>query len=478
MRDRPGTELKKERAIIPWISYLIFFAVLNETMFNVSTPMISSRFSLTPSGVSWMMTIFMVCFGVGSVLFGRLSDIFGLRALIRAGVAIYVAGSIAGFAFQSFYPAVLAARAVQGLGGSAIPALVFVVIARRFEASQRGRVFGLITSVVSLAIGFGPVIGGFISNELGWPKLFLVPILILVALPFLDRLLGREERRVGSVDILGAALTAGTVGSLVLFLNLGSLAFLGAAVLLSVLLLARIRLAENPFIDPALFANSGFRSGLAAAFGLFAIVLGVVFLVPLMLSKVHGLGAQAIGLVLFPGAISSVVFGPIAGRITDRRGSGPAIAAGLSLLVAGMLLMSLLLGLSPIVTAAAMLLVYIGFALFQTAMVNAVSQALPNEDMGGGMGLFNLVGIISGAIGTALVGKTLDGGWLGFRLMPFSASEAGQSYENIMLLLALAAALGGSLYLRALRHPARVQALPAPEAEIDPSSGCLEPSGC
>jgi len=196
------------RRLVPWIAYLIFFAVLNETVFNVSTPTIAAQFSLSPSGVSWMMTIFMVFFGIGAVIFGKLSDIYSLRGLIRVGVLLYVAASLMGFALRSSYAAVVAARALQGIGGSAIPALVFVVIARHFEVSERGRIFGFITSIVSLAIGFGPVIGGLVASRLHWSFLFLIPSLILVALPFIEGILPREERRKGSVDLLGALLAA------------------------------------------------------------------------------------------------------------------------------------------------------------------------------------------------------------------------------------------------------------------------------
>ena len=206
MDERAGTAARDPRKLVPWIAYLIFFAVLNETVFNVSTPKIAAQFSLTPSGVSWMMTIFMVFFGIGSVIFGKLSDIFGLRGLIATGVGIYVAASLLGFAFRSSYLAVVAARALQGIGGSAIPALVFVVIARYFEVSERGRIFGFITSIVSLAIGFGPVIGGFVSSALHWSYLFLIPALILVSLPFINRSLPPESRRKGRVDFLGAVL--------------------------------------------------------------------------------------------------------------------------------------------------------------------------------------------------------------------------------------------------------------------------------
>src|ERR1700730_4053393 len=108
------------KKLVPWISYLIFFAVLNETVFNVATPKIAAQFSLDSSGVSWIMTIFMIFFGICSVIYGKLSDIYSLRRLIVIGVIIYNIGSIIGFVFQSSYLLTIVARAVQGIGASAI----------------------------------------------------------------------------------------------------------------------------------------------------------------------------------------------------------------------------------------------------------------------------------------------------------------------------------------------------------------------
>jgi DHA2 family metal-tetracycline-proton antiporter-like MFS transporter len=148
--------------LVPWVIYLVFLSVLNETVFGVSTPTIARQFSLTPSGVSWMMTIFMILFGTGAVIYGKLADIYSLRRLIVVGVLLYVSGSLLGFAFRSSYALVVASRALQGAGASAIPALVSVLVIRSFGVHERGKVFGLITSTVSAAMGVGPVIGGLV----------------------------------------------------------------------------------------------------------------------------------------------------------------------------------------------------------------------------------------------------------------------------------------------------------------------------
>jgi MFS transporter, DHA2 family, metal-tetracycline-proton antiporter len=447
------------KKLVPWIIYLIFFAVLNETVFNVSTPKIAEQFSLTPSGVSWIMTIFLVFFGIGSVIYGRLSDLFSLRRLIVIGIVIYNAGSVMGFMFQSSYPLVIISRAIQGIGASAIPALIFVVVARYFEVSERGKVFGLITSTVSVGIGLGPVIGGFVSGSLHWSYLFLIPLLMLISLPFLLKVLPEEPRREGHVDIIGAFLVAFTVGFFVLYLNYGNFSYLAGFVAFLIAFIFRIRLAPEPFIQPSLFNNVKFRNGVIVGFCLFSIVIGILFLMPLMLHEVYNLTTSQIGLVLFPGAISSVFFGPVAGSLADKRGNNFVVVIGLFLLILSMVLMAFLLSISVVIIAIALLFTYVGFSLFQTAMMNSVSQTLPDHETGVGMGLFNLIGTLAGAVGTAVAGKILDGGWLEFSFLPTVSVSKGFSYSNILLLFSVVVVLGGIIYLRSFRNvePVKVE---------------------
>ena len=127
------------------------------------------------------------------------------------------------------------------------------------------------------------------------------------------------------------------------------------------------------------------------------------------------------------------------------------VGIGLALLVASILIMSVLLSVSAVAIAAALLLTYVGFSLFQTAMINAVSQTLAEEETGIGMGLFNLVGIISGAVGTALVGKVLTGRWFDVRVLPIPGITKGYGYSNVMLVFSVVVILGGILYLRSFR---------------------------
>jgi len=462
----PSVNMKK---LVPWIVYLIFFAVLNETMFNVSSPKIAEQFSLSPLGVSWMMTSFMIFFGIGSVIYGKLSDIFSLRRLILIGIVLYNAGSVMGFFVQSSYLLILAARALQGAGCSAIPALIFVAVARYFPADERGKVFGLLTSTVSLAIGLGPVIGGFVSGIWHWSFLFLIPLFTLVSMPFFRKELPEEPRREGGVDIVGAILTALTVGTLMLFLTFSKGYCLAAFVLLLIACILWMRGAANPFIEPSLFRNRPFRNGVMVGFALFSIVLGILFVIPLMLHDLDGLNPAKIGLILFPGAMSSVILGTFGGTLADKKGNSFVILLGTFLLLTSLILISILLSISPWFVCAALLLMYVGFSLFQIALINSVSQSLPTQETGVGMGMFNLVGIIAGAVGTALVGKVLAGKWLAFSIFSMGTYDKAAAYSNLMLVFSGGVAVGALLYLRSNRKQLPVAPINISSIENNPA---------
>ena len=451
--------------LVRWLSFLIFFAVLNETVFNVSIPKIAEQFALNAAAVSWVMTTFMVFFGIGSVIYGRLADLYSLRRLIEFGTVLYCVASVFGFIVQDSYALVIVARALQAMGASAIPALCFVVIARYIPLEGRGKVFGFITSVVSVSIGVGPVLGGFVSGQMHWAYLFLLPLPTLVALRYLGRELPVEESRPGRVDYIGAVLVAATVALLVLYLNFMQRGYLLGLVAAIIALALWLRYAPNPFIDPALFRNLRFRNGVFVGMTLFSVVFGVFFLVPLMLTGVHGLSTDQIGMLLFPGAISAVWFGPFAGALADRRGNAYVVGIGVLLLAGSMAGMALLLGFTYWVVLFAMLANYIGFTMFQTAMVNSVSQTLAPEQSGIGMGIFNLISIVAGALGTTLVGHILDGQWLDSGFISLSRNLQGFAYSDILLLLSFVVLAGGWVF----RVTFRGVPLAQPIASAEPS---------
>ncbi|SHE60430.1 MFS transporter, DHA2 family, metal-tetracycline-proton antiporter [Seinonella peptonophila] len=438
-----SSEIKR---IVPWIIYVIFFAVLNETVFNVSTPNIAKQFQLHPSQVSWIITIFIIFFGMGSVIFGKLSDMFSVKRLISIGIISYSASSLIGFIFNDTYPIVLFSRAIQGAGASAIPALVMVIVARYFTKDERGKLFGWITSTVSFAIGVGPVLGGYISGSFHWSYLFMIPVFSLVALPFLNRLLPHEETKEGRLDILGTLLMAIIVSTLILFVTEENWFYLIGTILSLIWFIIHIHRVDEPFVDPQLFSNPLYRSGIMIGFLVFSTVMGIMFLLPLMFNGLYHLESSSIGLIMFPGAFSAVIFGTVAGNMTVKKGSHFVVYLGLGFITLSLLLQSSLFGLWVWYIGMALILLYIGFSFLQTALIESVTNILPKEQVGVGMGFYNLTSFISGAIGTALVSKALESPLLKVELHPLVTHTSAYQYSNLLLIFVFVILVATLLY--------------------------------
>ncbi|WP_281889743.1 MFS transporter [Paenibacillus sp. YYML68] len=450
----PALDVKKTA---PWIIFIIFFGVLNETVFNVSMPSIAEQYSLTPSAASWVSTAFIIFFAIGSVIYGKLSDLFSLKKLIVIGIVIYNIASVLGFVCQFSYALVIVFRALQGAGASAIPALIMVVVARYFSMEDRGKVFGILNSTVAFAVGIGPVIGGFVSSSLHWSYLFIIPLFTLISLPFFSRVLPDEGTKPGSIDIPGAVLIASGVAALILYTTESHWYWLAMGAVLIGWFAVHIHRVRAPFIEPSLLRNRLFRSGLIVAFIIFCTVMGLMYAIPFMLDELKGMNASQVGWVLFPGAISAVVVGPIGGGLADKRGNTFVVMAGALMLVSSFLLLSTLLEFSAWLLSAALVLMYIGLSFIQTAVANSVSRTLTMEETGIGMGLFNLVSFISGAVGMALVGRVLSEQLLQFKANPFVLEAASWNYSNLMLASAAAVIIGALLYYRSYGREAKAQ---------------------
>ncbi|QGQ99733.1 MFS transporter [Paenibacillus psychroresistens] len=453
-----SSDIKKS---VLWIYYILFFAVLNESVFNVSTPSIANQFNLDAAGVSWVVTIFFIVFGVGIVIFGKLSDIYNVKTLIIIGIILYSFGSILGFALQSWYPGVILSRAIQGAGGSAIPALVFVIVARFFNAKERAKMFGIITSTVSFAIGIGPVLGGYVAGSFHWAFLFLVPLPVLIAIPFFQKYLPKEPRGPGKLDLVGTLLLCILVAMLILFTTEGHWIYLLVTFVALILFIAHIHRVKDPFVDPALFSNPIYRNALIIGFLIYGTVLSVMFAIPLMISKMYGLSTETIGLIMFPGAISAVVFGKVAGTMTVKRGSHFVVYLGLVLIALSLLLQSSSIGLWVWYIGAALIMMFIGFSFVQTALTESVTNILPSHQIGVGMGFFNMISTISGAIVTALVAKSIEQEFFAFPLHPLISDPNAYMYSNLILFLGIIIIASGLLYFVSFRKktPQPVQVL-------------------
>ncbi|WP_405083212.1 MFS transporter [Paenibacillus chitinolyticus] len=303
----------------------------------------------------------------------------------------------------------------------------------------------------------GPIFGGLVGQLFGWPALFWITLVLLLALvpcalyvlpggnPGTETETAKERR----FDLLGGiafGLAAGlflfgvTEGQAEGFRSLSSRGSLAGAGLMAAAFIRRIFTAEHPFLPPALLANKGYMAAvLTGFFTMFAYVSSLVF-VPLLIVEVNGLSPGAAGLVLLPGAAAVAVFSPAAGRLSDRIGAKIPVVAGLSVMGISLLFISTFAaGSSPLLASAGMLGLGFGVAFTNSPANNAAASTLENEQLGAGLGIFQGALFLGAGTGASVIGAFLAARKEAAQnpLNPFYALDAAP-YSDAFLAIAAA----------------------------------------
>ena len=416
----------RHNQVFIWLCVLSFFSVLNEMVLNVSLPDIANDFHKLPASANWVNTAFMLTFSIGTALYGKLSDQLGIKKLLLFGIMVNGFGSIIGFVGHSFFPVLILARFIQGAGAAAFPALVMVAVVRYIPKENRGKAFGLIGSLVAMGEGVGPAIGGMIAHYIHWSYLLLIPTATMITVPFLMKLLEKEERISGRFDMTGIILMSAGVVFFMLFTTSYRLSFLIISILAFLIFVKHIRKTQEPFVDPALGKNVLFMIGVLCGGLIFGTAAGFVSMVPYMMKDVHHLSTAAIGSgIMFPGTMSVIIFGYIGGWLVDRKGS-------LYVLTIGIVLMSS----SFLIAAFIIVFVFGGLSFTKTVISTIVSGSLKQKEAGVGMSLLNFTSFLSEGTGIAMTGGLLSIRLLDQMLLPVNADHSAYLYSNMLILFA------------------------------------------
>lgn len=440
-------EVQVSRFIL-WLSILTFFSVMNETMFNVSLPEIATYFHIAPSAANWTNTCFSISFAIGVAVYGKISEHAGIRKLLLFGMLTYGFGSLLGLLGHGWYPCVLAARFFQGIGASAIPSLIMVMIVKVVQSENQGKAFGLIGSVVAFGEGLGPVIGGTVSGYMHWSLLFALPLLSLLALPFVLRTLPDEKTEGKAFDITGAMLLSSGILSFALFMTLLHWIYLTATIVLFALLALHIRRHREPFLEPFLFRKKRYLSAVLTGALLLGTVAGFISMVPYLMRSVYDMPTRLIGsAILFPGTLSVILFGMLGGMLADRRGHIAAMLTGLCMIAAGFLVVLFYTDRSPWFIAASMIVTFGGLSFVKTAVSASVASTLEENETGSGIGMLNFACFLAEGIGIAGVGGLLTKPWLTAPIVGTLTSQTAALYSNMMLIFIALTVFGGILFV-------------------------------
>lgn len=416
----------------------VLMGALDIAIVGPALPAIQADFGVDDRALAWVFAIYVLFNLVGTPLMAKLSDVHGRRNIYVFDVSMFALGSLV-VAFSPTFPALLAGRAIQGLGAGGIFPVASAVIGDTFPVEKRGGALGLIGAVFGVAFLVGPILGGVILAALNWHWLFLINLPIAVGLFIVSwRLLPatRPQLRL-PFDWVGMVVLTILLASLAVGLNQVDTANLGqsvasvqvwgslllAAVLVPVFIVAERR-ARDPVLDLNLFANRQIAlvNGLAVLSGL---AEAAVVFVPSLLVAAFGVTEYAASFMLVPIVLVMAVGSPVAGRMLDRVGSRTVVLTGTSLVTTGMALVGLLpISLAMFFAAAA--LVGLGLASLLGAPLRYITlNEAPLSERAAAQGALALSTRVGQLTGGALVGAV-------------AASRGGgvDGYQDAFLLLA------------------------------------------
>ena len=399
---------------------LVALTVVGSSAVAVALPVVRSDLGLDQPGTAWVLAVFSLAFAVTTAIFGRMADIRGLRTPLRIGVGLLTLGSV-GAALAWDFPSLIVARVVQGMGAGAVPVLALGVLAARYDDVARGRALGALTAVVSIVSGSGPLIGGGITQLLGWRYVLAVPALALIILEPVARIAPDTATAPGSIDWRGAGFVAAVTTGVVLLLqspstNAGPL-LVGGAVLLTLFgaaaLRVHIRRRPEGLVPARVVGNVDVVLSCLSGMTMLAAYLGLILGVPLILAEGPGWTPLQIGVAMLPAALVGAVVSRVVGGTAQRVGRYRmafvlAAGSGVGLLMAGGFSSSPAIAMFsldvPVLMILGLALVVAGFAGGQVALIDGIPPLVDEDVRGVALGVFNLVFFTGGAVGSAVVG--------------------------------------------------------------------------
>jgi len=323
-------------------------AALDATVVNVALPAIGKDFGTSVAGLQWVLTGYLITLAALILLGGSLGDLFGRRRVFVIGVIWFSAASLlCGLAVN--LPMLIAARALQGIGGALLTPGSLALIEATFEPADRGRAIGAWSGLGGIATAVGPFVGGYLVSAVSWRLIFLLNLplaaTVLIAARHVPESTDPASDR--HVDVLGACL--GVVGlasvtyALIEAPSPGSGVAVVAAAVIGVVGLVGFVLVErrgrHPMLPVDLFRSRQFTAANLVTFAVYAALGGVLFLLAVDLQQVLGFSPVAAGAAMFPVTVIMLLLSARAGALAQRIGPRLPMTVGPLIVAAGLLLM-------------------------------------------------------------------------------------------------------------------------------------------
>jgi EmrB/QacA subfamily drug resistance transporter len=442
---------------------------LGTSIANVGLPTLAQALDASFQEVQWVVLAYLLAITTLIVSVGRLGDIIGRRRLLLGGIFLFTAASVL-CGLASTLGMLIAARATQGLGAAIMMALTMALVGETVPKAQTGSAMGLLGTMSAIGTALGPSLGGVLIAGFGWRALFFVnaPLAMLTFymahrhLPA-DRQGPQTDRP--AFDPLGTLLLALALAAYALAMTMGRGSFgpinlvllLGCAVGIGLFAFVEKRV-RAPLIRIEMFRDPGLNASLAMSALVSTVMMATLVVGPFYLYRALGLDAALVGLVLSVGPMAAALMGVPAGRITDHVGAHRLTVLGLLAIAAGSFILSILpvsFGIPGYL--APLVVVTVGYALFQTANNTAVMANVRPEQRGVISGLLSLsrnLGLITGASAMGAVFTLASGAGDITTANPHAVASGMQitfAVAGTLILVALAIGISGMQKMHA-RH--------------------------
>ncbi|MFE6850812.1 MFS transporter [Streptomyces sp. NPDC057674] len=450
-----------------------FMAALDNLVVTTALPSIREDLGGALHDLEWTVSAYTLTFAVLLMFGAALGDRFGRRRLFIVGLTVFT-GASAAAALAPGIDALIAARALQGVGAAIMMPLTLTLLTAAVPAAKRGTAFGIWGAVQGLAVASGPLIGGVLTEHLSWQWIFWLNVPLGLALLPLARLRLAESYGTGArLDFTGTLLASGGLFGIVYALIRGPIDGWTSATVLTGLIAGTALIggfihhgirAKAPMLPMRLFRNRAFSGINAASLLMFLGMFGSIFLLSQYMQGVLGYSPTEAGLRMLPWTGMPMIVAPLAGALSDRVGGRPVVAAGLTLQAIGLAWFALVLTPDASYTAQLPALVVsgVGMALYFAPAANLVMSSVRPSEQGIASGANNALREVGGALGVAVMASIFaaEGGY-----------ASGQDFVDGLLpalwVGAGAVALGAVavLFAPSRRQEARRKAEAAAEAE-------------
>jgi EmrB/QacA subfamily drug resistance transporter len=394
-------------------SIALFMVVLDNLVVSTALPVIRTDLGASIEELEWTVNAYTLTFAVFLLTGAALGDRFGRRRMFIAGLGLFT-GASAAAALAPSMDALIAARALQGVGGALVMPLTLTLLSAAFPAEKRGVALGAWSGIAGLAVAAGPLVGGAVVEGIAWQWIFWLNVPIGLALLPISRLLNESHGPDRSLDLRGLALAS--VGMLGLVWGLvngnadgwGSPPIVGSLAVGAALLAAFVAWeagAKEPMLPLRFFRDRAFAAANGASLAMYFGMFGSIFLLSQFFQTAQGYSPLEAGLRVLPWTAMPMLVAPIAGALSDRLGGRPFLAGGLALQAIG-------LGWIAAVSTADVgypslvgpfILSGIGMGMFFAPVANIVLSAVGARDEGKASGASNAIREVGGVFGVAVL---------------------------------------------------------------------------